>query len=232
MCNVYILLTRTRASARSEGTEETPQLKQHIQNIPSIPNRCQISYKAPLSRRFFLLFFWELRGCRVSPRRATYFSCFAKKSRQKKASPLLTTLRLRCGQPDSGISTGARQNSTSSPRALRSDNCRESDVEVLIGTCRSKPPVESPESGVIRRARAGAGNDTARCFARARFPPHPSPLPQAGEGARPKTARSTESATNRAQQSMHRRSQKSAQKLAHHISRSREINRHERSDVP
>ena len=127
---------------------------------------------------------------RVSPRRATHFLLLRqKKVSKEKASPLPTTLRFRCGQPDSGASTGARQNSTSSPRALRSNNCRESDVEVLSGTCRSKPPDEPPESGVARRAGSGAGSDTALCFARVRFHPLPGPLPQAGEGARSDAAR-------------------------------------------
>ena len=139
---------------------------------------------------------------------------------------------MRCGQPDSGLSTGARQNSTSSPRALRSDNCRESDVEVLIGTCRSKPPVEIPESGVIRKADSGARSNTAHRFARARFHPHPSPLPQAGEGARP-AARSMDWCDESSMAIQVRKKSKILRKNSRiHISRSREMPGHEQREVP
>ena len=161
--------------------------------------------------------------------RLTFF--FQKESKQRKLSPLLTTLRLRYGQPDSGISTGARQNSTSSPRALRSDNCLESDVEVLIGTCRSKPPVESPESGVIRRADSGAGSNTALCFARARFHPHPCPLPPAGEGAR-KSGRGSKRQALQAHVERSRETKARAQQSAENTSSKTDFRRlPERSDA-
>ncbi len=62
--------------------------------------------------RGFLLF----RG-RVSPRRATHFLCFAKESKQRKATPAVCVPPLRCGQPAVLDSGGGPQNS------LRSNSC-------------------------------------------------------------------------------------------------------------
>jgi hypothetical protein len=59
--------------------------------------------------------FW-FRG-RVSPRRATHFLCFAKESKQRKATPNVCVPPLRCGQPAVLDSGGGPQNS------LRSNSC-------------------------------------------------------------------------------------------------------------
>jgi hypothetical protein len=61
------------------------------------------------------LSFW-FRG-RVSPRRATHFLCFAKESKQRKATPTVCVPSLRYGQPAVLDSGGGPQNS------LRSDSC-------------------------------------------------------------------------------------------------------------
>jgi len=54
---------------------------------------------------------------RVSPRRATHFLCFAKESKQRKATPTVCVPPLRCGQPAVLDSGGGPQNS------LRSNSC-------------------------------------------------------------------------------------------------------------
>jgi hypothetical protein len=54
---------------------------------------------------------------RVSPRRATHFLCFAKESKQRKATPAVCVPSLRCGQPAVLDSGGGPQNS------LRSNSC-------------------------------------------------------------------------------------------------------------
>lgn len=102
-------------------------------------------------------------------------SFFKKESNQRKLSPLLTTLRFAAGNLIPGFRP-AHGRTPGAPKALWSNSCRESDVEVLSGTCRSKPPDEPPESGVARRAGSGAGSDAALCFACARIHPHPTPL--------------------------------------------------------
>ncbi|AGU51037.1 hypothetical protein VAPA_1c39590 [Variovorax paradoxus B4] len=56
-------------------------------------------------------------GGRVSPRRATHFLCFAKESKQRKATPTVCVPPLRCGQPAVLDSGGGPQNS------LRSNSC-------------------------------------------------------------------------------------------------------------
>jgi len=54
---------------------------------------------------------------RVSPRRATHFLCFAKESKQRKATPTVCVPSLRYGQPAVLDSGGGPQNS------LRSNSC-------------------------------------------------------------------------------------------------------------
>ena len=160
-------------------------------------------------------------------------SFFKKESNQRKLSPLLTTLRFATGNLIPGFRP-AHGRTPGAPKALWSNSYRESDVEVLSGTCRSKPPVEIPESGVIRRADSGAGRDTALCFARAWFHPHPNPLPPAGEGARPNSqgARSMEKCEQSSAATQARMSKNQSLISRPHISRSCEMNRHEQSDVP
>ncbi|TAJ56149.1 MAG: hypothetical protein EPO53_40970, partial [Variovorax sp.] len=46
---------------------------------------------------------------RVSPRRATYFSCLAKKSKQKKATPLSVSLRFATGNLRCSEKAGVRR---------------------------------------------------------------------------------------------------------------------------
>ncbi|TAJ66515.1 MAG: hypothetical protein EPO53_05465, partial [Variovorax sp.] len=57
---------------------------------------------------------------RVSPRRATYFSCLAKKSKQKKATPLSVSLRFAAGNLRCSEKAGVRRTRSTS---LRSDSC-------------------------------------------------------------------------------------------------------------
>ncbi len=59
---------------------------------------------------------FSFRG-RVSPRRATHFLCFAKESKQRKATPTVCVPPLRYGQPAVLDSGGGPQNS------LRSNSC-------------------------------------------------------------------------------------------------------------
>lgn len=64
-------------------------------------------------------FVWLLSaGAGSSPRRATYFLCFAKESRQRKATPSERVPALRSGQPAVLAAGGVRANS------LRSDSAR------------------------------------------------------------------------------------------------------------
>jgi len=63
-----------------------------------------------------LLGLFVSRG-RVSPRRATHFLCFAKESKQRKATPTVCVPSLRYGQPAVLDSGGGPQNS------LRSNSC-------------------------------------------------------------------------------------------------------------
>ncbi len=62
------------------------------------------------------LLWFVVRG-RVSPRRATHFLCFAKESKQRKATPTVCVPSLRYGQPAVLDSGGGPQNS------LRSNSC-------------------------------------------------------------------------------------------------------------
>jgi hypothetical protein len=72
------------------------------------------------------LLFSSVRGwvaCRVSPRRATYFSCVAKKSRQKKATLVSVTPALP-GQPAMLAPGGSRANSLRSNMRVSDSACR------------------------------------------------------------------------------------------------------------
>ena len=89
------------------------------------------------------------------------------------------------------------------------------------------PPLVGERVGV----RGVLDQDAALAFAP--LPPSPQPSPASGRGCKTEDraingqVRRTEHSNPSAEEVKN-----PAQKLAHHISRSREINRHERSDVP
>jgi len=70
---------------------------------------------------------------RVSPRRARYFSCSAKKSTQKKAAPADCVPSLRCGQPVV-LGHGLHRETHYAPQALRS-NRRGESVHEAVALC-------------------------------------------------------------------------------------------------
>ena len=83
-----------------------------------------------------------LEASRVSPRRATHFLCFAKESKQRKATPTARDPSLRCGQPALLAPRGKAANS------LRS-NMRPS-FSALCCAARHGQRGPQPESGLVR----------------------------------------------------------------------------------
>ena len=82
--------------------------------VPSNARRRGQVYAAPCTQKF-----GQALG-RVSPRRATYFSCLAKKSKQKKATPLSVSLRFAAGNLRCSEKAGVRRTRCTS---FRSDSC-------------------------------------------------------------------------------------------------------------
>ena len=84
-------------------------------------------------------------ACRVSPRRAIYFLCFAKESSQRKATPLSSSLRyaagnLRCSQPLGVAQTRPAGSNSARPliqRLLRSSAQTEGGWESYAPSLRS-----------------------------------------------------------------------------------------------
>ncbi len=88
-----------------------------------------------------------VRG-RVSPRRATHFLCFAKESKQRKATPTVCVPPLRYGQPAVLDSGGGPQNS------LRSNSCGPDPASICAprriqkGWRRDRPSLRSAGSNL------------------------------------------------------------------------------------
>ena len=119
-------------------------------------------------------------GGRVSPRRATFFSCSHKKRRQKKCAPLAATpqlsLRGNLGRGMGGV--GRRTHFALS--ALRSDSCGQS-VNEALALCGANATPPSPRP---RRIQKGGGSPYGPLLRSALGSPHPCPLPK-GEGGMP-----------------------------------------------
>ncbi len=92
-------------------------------------------------------------GAGSSPRRATYFLCFAKESRQRKATPSERVPALRSGQPAVLAAGGVRANS------LRSDSARPLSAHRCAP--RRARPGGSP-GGPLLRSACQAGHRVAR----------------------------------------------------------------------
>ncbi len=79
------------------------------------------------------VYYWRRAAGRVSPRRARYFSCAAKKSTQKKAAPTDCVPSLRYGQPVV-LGYGLHRETHYAPEALRS-NRRGESVHDAVALC-------------------------------------------------------------------------------------------------
>ncbi len=101
-------------------------------------------------------------GGRVSPRRATFFSCSHKKRRQKKCALLAATPQLMLrGNLCRGMD-GVGRRTHFAPLALRSDSCGQSDHEAAA----SYGAAATPPSPRPRRIQKGVEVHTGHCFAR------------------------------------------------------------------
>ncbi len=102
----------------------------------------------------------------MCPRRGTFFSCVAKKRRQKKATLLSATPSLRCGATWGARARGAPWNSLRAG-ALRSDNHGESDDDA--GVSCGTPATPRPARPRRIQKGLGANSRTGHRFARPHF---------------------------------------------------------------
>ena len=109
-------------------------------------------------------------GGRVSPRRATLFSCSHKKRRQKKCAPLSVTPSLCCGAACDARERGAAAELTS--RLWRFVQTAAASQSTMRG--HAALPTRTPPAALLGTDRGDGGDDSGHCFAR---PWEPSPLP-------------------------------------------------------